>query len=402
LVLGGLSSMARVKQPGLKHSVLVLSLMVIVLSASFVSVAYLFLLGKTDPPKPLPEGFFLGVTASGNVTETKALIDKVKGYTNFITFTNLEVTENLSRLVEVSDYAYDAGLSFLVFTVYPSPFAKNFTFNPITWVTEAKSRYGDKFMGYYLWDEPGGNQLDRGSFRQFDNNTKPYDYRDAANTFTYYLYLQIRDFIKTDKLFTADYGLYWYDFEAGYDAVLCNFGWNNSRALAIAQCRGAAEMHNKTWGTIVTWTYENPPYIASASEVYQDMVTGYDAGAKYVVVFNYPQTGPYGLLTEAHFDAIKEFRNYVLAHPQKPSSNVERVAYIIPDNYGWGLRRPDDTIWGVWDADNKSQQIWNGVMSMVETYGSNFDIIVGSPWTRLFGRYHYDKLIWWNATTITP
>jgi hypothetical protein len=390
--------MAHCNQPGLKRSLIVLGLLVIVLSASLISAAFWVLTEKDNPQGSLPEGFFLGVTAGGNVAETKTLIDKVKDYTNLITFTNLAVTENQTSLEEVSDYAYDAGLSFLVFMVYPSPFAANFTVNPITWVSEAKSKYGDMFLGYYLWDEPGGNQLDRGGFRQFDNTSMPYDYRDAANTYVYYLYLQMRDFIKTDKLVTSDYGLYWYDYEAGYDVVLCEFGWNNSRAVNIALCRGAAEMHNKSWGVMMTWRYEDGSYIESAPELYQDMVTAYDAGAKYVVVFNYPQTGPYGLLSEAHFDAIKAFQDYVLKNPQNETSNVEHVAYVLPDNYGWGFRNPQDTIWGFWSADENSQLIWAKVASLVHTYGDGFDIIYGSPWTQLFGRYRYDKLIWWNNT----
>ncbi|MCW4018601.1 MAG: hypothetical protein NWF00_08005 [Candidatus Bathyarchaeota archaeon] len=383
----------------LNSAVIVLGIMVILLSASLVSVVSFGLFEKPASAEPLPEDFFLGVTADGNVTETKLLIDKVKDYTNMIAFTNLAVTENLTRLEEVTDYAYGNGLSFLVFTVYPSPFAKNFTYNPITWGSEAKNKYGEKFLGFYIWDEPGGNQLDRGGFRQFDNTTMPYDYRDAANTYVYYLYLQMRDFIK-NQLFTSDYGLYWYDYEAGYDVVLCEFGWNLSRPLNIALCRGAAEMHNKTWGAMITWTYENPPYIEAPSELYQDMVTAYDAGAKYVVVYNYPQTGPYGLLGEEHFSAIEDFRNYVLANPQNKSSNVEKVAYVVPDNYGWGFRNPQDTIWGVWEADENSQVIWEEVNSLVQTYGDNFDILIGSPWTQVFGGYHYDTLIWWNGTII--
>jgi hypothetical protein len=385
------------KQPKLNNTAFVLGCLVILLSASLATVASFGLFGKATSER-LPEDFFLGVTADGSVAETKLLIDKVKDYTNLIAFTNLAVTENLTRLEVVADYAYQQGLSFLVFTVYPSPFTKNFTYNPITWMPEAKTRYGEKFVGYYLWDEPGGNQLDRGNFRQFDNTTMPYDYRDAANTYVYYLYLQMRDFIKTDKLFTSDYALYWYDYEAGYDVVLCQFGWNNSRAVNIAQCRGAAEMHNKTWGTMITWTYENPPYIESPSELYQDMVTAYDAGARYVLVYNFPQTGPYGLLTEEHLDVIRDFRDYVVANSHNTSSNTERVAYVVPDNYGWGFRNPQDTIWGVWSADEDSQRIWEDVNGLVQTYGDDFDILVGSPWTQVFGRDHYDTLIWWNST----
>jgi hypothetical protein len=392
--------MARVEKAGLKRTVLVFGLLVIVLSASLVSVAFWFLFEKGDPQESFPKGFFLGVTAGGNVAETKTLIDKVKDYTNLITFTNLAVTENKTSLEEVSDYAYQRGMSFFVFMVYPSPFEKNFTYNPITWVSEAKSRYGDQFLGYYLWDEPGGNQLDHGNFRQFDKNySMPYDYRDAANTYVYYLYLQMRDFIKTDKLVTSDYGLYWYDYEAGYDVVLCELGLNNSRAVNIALCRGAAEMHNKTWGVMMTWRYENGSGLESPPELYQDMVTAYDAGAKYVVVFNYPQIGPYGLLSEAHFDAIKAFQKYVHDTPQNYTSNVARLAYVLPDNYGWGFRNPQDTIWGVWNADANSQLIWDKVNSLVQNYGDGFDIVFGSPWTRLFGRHHYDNLIWWNNST---
>jgi hypothetical protein len=256
-------------------------------------------------------------------------------------------------------------------------------------------------VGVYLYDEPGGSQLDRGSFRQFDNTTMPYDYRDAANTYVYYLILQMRDFIKTDRLFTSDYALYWYDYEAGYDTVLCQLGWNNSRAVNIALCRGAAEMHNKTWGAMIAWTYRDAPYIESAPEMYQDMVDSYEAGAKYVIVFNYPtypKGNPYGILSEDHFEALKQFSQYVSMNPQNGASNTEQVAYVLPDNYGWGFRSANDTIWGVWTADNRSQTIWDGVAGMVQKYGYNFDIVYGSPWTLAFGRIHYDRLIWWNAT----
>jgi hypothetical protein len=145
-------------------------------NSAFCLFGYCCLFGLFEKPasaEPLPEDFFLGVTADGNVTETKLLIDKVKDCTNWIAFTNLAVTENLTRLEEVTDYAYDNGLSFLVFTVYPSPFAKNFTYNPITWGPEAKNKYGDKFLGFYIWDEPGGNQLDRGMFRQLTTQQCP-------------------------------------------------------------------------------------------------------------------------------------------------------------------------------------------------------------------------------------
>ncbi len=387
--------MTSLNEPSLRRTLIVLSLMIIVLSASLVT-AYLWMPPQSSP-MPIPQDFYMGVTAGGPVAETKALIDKVKSYTNMIIFTNLYLIENKSSLEEVCSYAYNANLSFLVFMVYPvTPHI--FNFDPIAWVSEAKSKYGAKFMGYYLWDEPGGNQLDRGNFRQFDNTTMPSNYRDAANTYVYYLYVQMRDFIKTEKLFTSDYGLYWYDYEAGYDVVLGEFTLNDSRPLTIAQCRGAADMHNRTWGVMITRTNENESQVETPAALYEDMVIAYDAGAKYVAVFNYPQIGQYGLLSEDHFNAIKAFRDYVVTNPQNETSDTQRLAYVLPDNYGFGFRRSSDTIWGVWPADNISQTIWNNAVDLERQYGDNFDILIGSPWTRLFGREHYDQLIWWNGT----
>jgi hypothetical protein len=387
--------MATVNRVSWKHAAIVFALLSIILSASLVVAVW-------NRPSPSEQGdaprFYFGVTASGNVTQTKILIDKVKDFTNLIVFTNLEFTKNQTSLIEMADYAASKGLNFLVHITYPSPFDKNFTYNPATWLSEAQNRYGNRFLGYYLWDEPGGNQLDRGNFRQFDNTSMPLDYREAANTFIYYLYIQMRDFIKA-PLFTSDYALEWFDYEAGYDVVLTQFGWNNSRPLNIAVCRGAAEMHNKTWGAMVTWTFDHTPYIESPNEMYQDLVTAYSAGAKYAVVFNYPNNiTDYGLLTEAHFDALKNFKKYISENAQNKTSNTNRVAYVMPENYGWGLRNPDDTIWGVWQADNKSQTVWSGLNGMIQAYGDDFDVVYDSPWTKLFGRYHYQNLIWWNAT----
>ena len=378
----------------MKKKKFVISLLSLSLSGFVIIIAFFSFGTYVDN---FPEDFHLGVAAGGNVTDIKRLIDKMKDFTNLLVISNLEITKNKTSLDEVSDYAFNAGLDFFVFIIYPYPNA-NFSYNPLEWEVEAKGKYGNHFLGFYLWDEPGGNQLDRGNFRQFDNTTMPHDYRDAANTYVYYLYVQMRDFIKIDKLVTSDYGLYWYDYEAGYDSVFCHFGWNASRALNVALCRGAAEMHNKTWGVMITWTYNQAPYLESGSELYQDMVIAYKAGAKYVIVFNHPNIGPYGLLTEEHFNAIKEFKRYISKNPQNKTSNISKVAYVLPDNYGWGFRSPDDNIWGVWGADNQSQTIWNDISNLTQEYDYNFDIIYGSPWTRLFGKVHYDKMIWWDKT----
>jgi len=354
------------------------------------------LVGVTSTQKSLPPDVYVGVTADGNVTATKILIDKTKDFTNLLIINNPDVIRNETSLKEVCDYAERAGLSFFVFMAHPAFW--QFNYNPFEWIKEAKTGYGDYFLGVYLYDEPGGNQLDRGSFRQFDERSMPPTYLDAANTYVYYLYLQMRDFIKTDKLVTSDYGLFWFDYEAGYDAIFCEFGENRVKEINIALCRGAAEMHNKTWGVMITWAQDNPPYMESASELYGDMVTAYEAGAKYIVVFNHPQLGPYGLLTEEHFAAMKQFKEFARKNPQNHTSNVQKLAYVLPQNYGWGMRNEKDKIWGVWDADEQSLGIWSDLSNLVKQYSYNFDIVYNSGWTRLFAKQHYKSLVWWNGT----
>lgn len=378
----------------MKPRTLLFIFMVLIISVFFVLKVFV------DFPKtqdPFPADFYVGVTADGNVTATKTLIDKTRDFINLLIFNNPNVIKNETSLNEVCDYAKRAGLSFFIRMAHPAFW--QFDYNPLEWASVAKEEYGEHFLGLYLYDEPGGNQLDRGPFRQFDKTSMPANYLDAANTYVYYLYIHMRDFIKIDKLVTSDYGLFWFDYEAGYDVVLCEFGWNHSRFLNVALCRGAAEMHNKTWGVMITWTYYSPPYVESANEVYDDMITAYQAGAKYIVVFNYPETGTYGLLTEEHFEVIDQFRNFVSKNPQNKTSNLEKLAYVLPENYGWGLRSPKDTIWGIWEADEKSPIIWSDLHTLIEKYRYDFDIVYDSPWTRLFAKEHYDTLVWWNGTT---
>jgi len=70
----------------------------------------------------------------------------------------------------------------------------------------------------------------------------------------------------------------------------------------------------------------------------------------------------------------------------------------MPEKYGFGLRRADDNMWGVWSADDKAAGIWSDLQGLINTYGYDFDIIYASPWSRLFARQHYDRLLWWNGT----
>ena len=59
------------------------------------------------------------------------------------------------------------------------------------------------------------------------------------------------DFLNNStKVFTSDYGLYWFDYLSGYDVVLGQVGWNLTLNQQIALIRGAATMQNKSWGVV--------------------------------------------------------------------------------------------------------------------------------------------------------
>jgi hypothetical protein len=382
-----------------KESILINYKVVLTVTALLIIVSPIFpvvFLSAQQNQETYPEGLYVGLTADGNVSATKVLIDKVKSFTNFIIINNPDLLRDKVSIDEVCYYAKNAGLSFFVHLKHPAFWEYNY--DPFVWLEDAEEKYGKNFLGVYLFDEPGGNQLDKGDIRQFDEFTKPPTYLDAANTYVYYLYIQMRDFIKTENLVTSDYGLFWFDYEAGYDAIFCEFGANRVTELNIAACRGAAEMHNKTWGAIITWSYDEPPYIESPAEVYQDMLRAYEAGAKYISIFNYPEIGSYGLLTQEYFEVIEQFKNYVSNNPQNQTSNSDKLAYVLPSNYGWGLRNPTDKIWGVWEADEKSTTIWSDLSGFIEQYGFDFDIVVDSPWLKVFSRQHYDTLIFWDGT----
>ena len=364
-------------------------LIAVLLSTLFLAIEMFIINEQPSVPE-----FFVGVEfAYNNVDDCKDLIDKVKNYTNLFVVDTLEITLNETRLNEVCDYVYDAGLFFLVFFISPG---RGYNYTPYVWIMKAKEKYGDRFLGAYAYDEPGGNQLDQGNFRMV---VEAKNYTEAAKIYVEYLYAHIEYYVYSGaRLFTADYGLYWFDYKAQYDTVLAEFGWNHSRQLNVALCRGAAKVRNKDWGVMITWTYNGTPYIESGDELYKDMTLAYHAGAKYVVIFNYPKISQYGILTDEHFDALKKFWNYIHRSPEKHGTFKGEVAYVVPRDYGFGFRSSNDTIWGLWKADELSPTIWDDVNNLLDDYGSRLDIIYGDPEFNAVIKRCYNKLIFWNET----
>lgn len=202
------------------------------------------------------------------------------------------------------------------------------------------------------------------------------------------------------KLFTSDYALQWFDYKGGYDVVFAEFGWNQSVAQEIAQTRGASNLQAKDWGAIVTWKYDYPerihfpdreygPFLGSGDEIYDQLKQAYEAGAKYLVVFNYPNyppNNPYGVLLPEHFAAIKQLWTDIINGSVVREVKAQ-AALVMPENYGWGMRNPQDNIWGIWQADNTSPKVWISLQNALATYGINLDIVYNDPAYPTTGKY---------------
>jgi parallel beta-helix repeat protein len=357
------------------------------------------------------EQFFVGVEIGwkANATECKAVIDKVKNYTNLLILAHSTIMCDEAALNETCDYAYDAGMYIMVnfmnqmYSGWGTGSSNSVQYYPFIWMIKARDRYGDHFLGAYYDDEVGGNLLDSGTTPDYANPYTLQSYKDAANSF-------IRSTAKNMDaisylgqrmnipMFTSDYGLYWFDYKAGYDVVLAEFAWNNSRPLQVALCRGAAKLQNKDWGIMMTWTYNHPPYLESADELYEDMVFAYNSGAKYVAVYDAWSTEHVNsTLTEGHFDALKSFWEYVQQNPDKHGSLKADTVLVLPENYGFGFRNPCDTIWGYNTADMWTRKMYDDVYGLLDEYGSSLDIVYSDPEFNDALADSYSEVLTWTA-----
>ncbi len=381
---------------------------------------------------------YVGITFGGTtVDEAKQLIDKVSSYTNLFIVDSWTIAGNFNDskpLTEICDYAVHANLSVIVYfsfiyynytrsvgNIYNSSTWELYDVSPwhVDWLNQAKAKYGNKFLGAYLYDEPGGKQIDTGYYggnattftggriTSFDNAT---NYSDAARIFNrlilnsgsmqHIINSSISNSVTIPiPVFTSDYSLYWFDYKAGYSTVFVELGNNspaNTKIQQIALCRGAATAQNKDWGAIVTLANNNPPIAQNGSTVFNDMTMAYEAGAKYVLVFNYELNGQ-GILTDEHFNAMKQFWNNIHSSTQDSFGKSNgQVAFILPTNYGWGLRHINDRMWGLWDAPDNSSQIWDNLNKLTDKYGLNLDIVYEDPNINIQGLYSQTYL--WNST----
>jgi hypothetical protein len=342
---------------------------------------------------------FLGVDVSfESVSATEQLIDKVCSYTN-IFIIGCYGNYNLTRLSVLSQYVYDKGLSFIVYTDSPRYPSKQ-------WLADAKNTYGDKFLGIYYLDELGGKQLDQSSYPLVTSATS---FNEAATNYVYIAnfllrngtYGMTRSFASPNEfqLFSSDYSLYWYDYEAGYDTIFAEFTMNFSQQLNLDLVRGAATSQNKEWGVMITWKYNTPPYMESGPELLADMKLAYQNGAKYIIVFDGDQNWTKNILDEGQLDAIQEFWQYAQTTPRTISTVSERTAYVLPADYAYGFRGPSDRIWGLWNPDSITDCICRNVSKLIKEYGYNLDIVYPNG-TYPVESLGYRDVFYWNDSRL--
>ena len=345
---------------------------------------------------------FVGVDAAyDNIASIKSRVDEVKSYTNFFVIGSTGITLNVAKLNDVCQYLNDSGLHFATYTHTTRNASLTIQFNQSEWTNYARQRWNNRFLELYAYDEPGGHQIDHDD--PYMVAPKADNYSDAANKYVGKLSDVLSEFQSLNSpLMTSDYALYEFDYRAGYDLVLAEYAWNHSKPLNTALCRGAATMHGKDWGVMITYKYDNPPYLASGPEIYNDMVTAYQNGAKYIVLFDYAKdpatSAAHGILQQEHLEALKQFWQYTKDHSRPHNEVDDRVAYVLPENYGYGFRGTNDSLWGLWGADALSNKIWRDVTIFAELYKPQLDIIYEDSLRN--SSWNYSKLIFWNGTVL--
>jgi hypothetical protein len=370
-------------------------------------------IGVTLFVKPIPEdpGVFVGVDIGyGDEDVVYSVADAIQGSANLIILGSTKVTSNTSKLTAVCDYLYQRGFYFIVYVgiankILPprGPDAWFFSF--------ANQRWGNRCLGVYLFDEVGGKQLDY----EISNPDKPVaranNVSDAAIHFVFnlntFLFLETQIFYSPPsnlKLYTSDYGLYWFDFLCGYDTVLCQFVGEpiggQDRQITISLTRGASKSLGKSWGAIITYGHHDTA-LENGTQLYQDMILAWKSGAQYIVVFdgNSSISQQEGVLKQEHIDAIKQFWDQAKSNPSLDKYPAD-VAYVLPVDFGFGFRGPQDNIWGLWPSNETSTRIWNDASNLLTEYSGNIDIIFEEKTSAAPVEMPYHTLIFWNGTTL--
>ena len=106
---------------------------------------------------------------------------------------------------------------------------------------------------------------------------------------------------------------------------------------------------------------------------------------------------------------MKQFWQYAQANPRTPTPTAARSVYVLPDNFGEGFRSPDDTIWGLWNADFNSAEgstifatnIRMTVATLLQMFGPKLDIIYPRA-GQTVEQIGYENVLYWNDPGLIP
>jgi hypothetical protein len=404
------------------HAFAIVLIVVLVVASAAALIAY------TQSSNIKTPSVYVGVAFGGTtIDQAELLIDRVRSYTNLFILNagRNSLSTNQTAVTDICDYATSHGLSIIINLGVKTRETPAWQ---LGFVNSAKINYGDKFLGVYYDDEPMGIPFDWDWQGVFHNGSDAYQdpylpalqplfqrLQQASQTgqlpsnysveAQWYHNLLMRNQghnqLKANNIttYTSDYLLYWYDFLGNYDTVFAQLIGSNTAEInkQISLIRGAATLQNKSWGTIITWSNTNPADLGSGETLYSQMATSYNTGAKFIIVFDYPyyESGnPYGILTDEHFAAMKDFWNQ-MATRQNPTKAHAEAALVLPKDYGSGLRSSTDRIWGIWPADAKTPIIENNIQKLLAQYGLNLDIVYDDPAYPLGG--NYSRVYLWNA-----
>ncbi len=137
--------------------------------------------------------------------------------------------------------------------------------------------------------------------------------------------------------------------------------------------------------------------------LFKDMVTAYDSGAKYILIFDTNPSYTQDILQPEHHEAMQRFWQYIQNNPRKSNSVWERTALVLPSGYGYGFRGPNDWVWGLWHAEDYSfaHNLNIAIGNLLEQYGDKLDIIYDEG-TQANNNIGYQKLIYWNDSSLQP
>jgi hypothetical protein len=126
----------------------------------------------------------------------------------------------------------------------------------------------------------------------------------------------------------------------------------------------------------------------------------YENGAKFVVVLDTNKGYNATILKQEHFDALKQFWKFAKDNPRPIADVSDRVAYVLPKDYGYGFRGPNDKIWGFWQADNLTGVVCSDLSNLLRLYDERLDIIYEDGLSGN-GTCGYSRLVFWNGTVRT-